>query len=654
MPRRLLCLMIFTLLLAAAFPLPVLAQGSEPQRDPQFEQQLLDQLKQINPDAVPFFEQATRALDNQDYAAAKQGFEKVLELAPGFPPAERRLSYVELQLGHIDRAIQLARSAYNADPSSYNESALAVALLSTRDTANVQEGLKLARSAVQKTPDDTQALSALLMGGALNQDVSAVRQGSVGLVRVAPQNPTGHFFSGLVAAEDQQWERAEEELLLAERLGMDHATVQDALNQTGASNQANQARVLRALGYAFAIWIAAGVLFFLIGIVLSKLTMATVQRRAQQTDYAVSQTEKFVRGVYRFVIGLTSGYFYISVPFLILTVLGVVGGIFYLFLVIGRIPVQIAVALGLGAIYTLIAIIRSVFTRVRESEPGRSLTVEEAPQLWAMTERVAQRVGTRPIETVYINPGTNIAVTERGGMWKKLRGAGQRCLIIGLGVLPGMTQSQFEAVLAHEYGHFSNRDTAGGNIAWQVQASLRQMAYRLAISGQARWYNPAWLFVNGFHRMFLRVTLGASRLQEILADRYAALYYGVQNFIDGLTHVVRQSLVFDYQVNQEVKGAVEDHTDLHNLYTLPALDTEGPHQQIDKAFQEVINRPTSPYDSHPSYCERLELVRHIANLESSGTNTNPVWDLLPSAEALQAEMTEVVQANVRKRVGEAS
>ena len=82
-----------------------------------------------------------------------------------------------------------------------------------------------------------------------------------------------------------------------------------------------------------------------------------------------------------------------------------------------------------------------------------------------------------------------------------------------------MTQGQFKAILAHEYGHFSNRDTAGGDLARWVRASIYRMAYNLAVSGQARWYNPAWLFINGFHRGFLRITQGASRLQEILADR---------------------------------------------------------------------------------------------------------------------------------------
>jgi hypothetical protein len=51
-----------------------------------------------------------------------------------------------------------------------------------------------------------------------------------------------------------------------------------------------------------------------------------------------------------------------------------------------------------------------------------------------------------------------------------------------------------------------------------------------------------------YFRVFLRITLGASRLQEILADRYAALAYGAQNFIEGLRNVIRQSVQFDFQV----------------------------------------------------------------------------------------------------------
>ena len=55
MSRRLLCLTIVISFFVSTLPLPALAQGSGLQRDPQFEQRILDQLKQINPDAVPVF-----------------------------------------------------------------------------------------------------------------------------------------------------------------------------------------------------------------------------------------------------------------------------------------------------------------------------------------------------------------------------------------------------------------------------------------------------------------------------------------------------------------------------------------------------------------------------------------------------------------------
>jgi Zn-dependent protease with chaperone function len=110
------------------------------------------------------------------------------------------------------------------------------------------------------------------------------------------------------------------------------------------------------------------------------------------------------------------------------------------------------------------------------------------------------------VDAIYITPGPEIAVTERGELFKKLSGQGQRCLILGLGALNGMSQGQLRAILAHEYGHFSNQDTAGGNFARQVLISVRNMGIRLALNGLAAWYNPAWWFVNGTIAALRRVT----------------------------------------------------------------------------------------------------------------------------------------------------
>jgi Zn-dependent protease with chaperone function len=171
------------------------------------------------------------------------------------------------------------------------------------------------------------------------------------------------------------------------------------------------------------------------------------------------------------------------------------------------------------------------------------------------------------------------------------------------------------------------------------------LAYRLATTGQARWYNPAWLFVNGYYRIFLRITLGASRLQEILADRYAAIAYGAQNFIDALTHIVHRTVAFNAQVNHEVKAALAEKRSLQNVYALIAPDSDNEQAQINSQVQQIINRPTSAYDSHPATADRIKYVQAIP-MTSEEKNSNPVWDLFPNAEALQDEMTTIIRGNV--------
>ena len=57
-------------------------------------------------------------------------------------------------------------------------------------------------------------------------------------------------------------------------------------------------------------------------------------------------------------------------------------------------------------------------------------------------------------------------------MGRQLRGRAERCLILGVGVLEGLKIGPFKAVLAHEYGHFTNKDTAGGGFALAVRRSL--------------------------------------------------------------------------------------------------------------------------------------------------------------------------------------
>ena len=214
-----------------------------------------------------------------------------------------------------------------------------------------------------------------------------------------------------------------------------------------------------------------------------------------------------------------------------------------------------------------------------------------------------------------------------------------------MGVLEGLKIGPFKAVLAHEYGHFTNKDTAGGGFALAVRRSLLTMARSMAESGSAAFYNPAWLFLNGFFRVFLRISQGASRLQEILADRWAAFTYGSRAFEEGLRHVIEQSVRFDARAGAALRAMAAQP--VANLYQ---HQPEAPVDQaeIDKAIRGALNHPSSPYDSHPSPAERSRWVRA---LNAKGTvqsvdDAHEAWSLFESRGAIEEQMTGQVRAMV--------
>ena len=652
--RCILALCLAALLLAAACPAALARPAGQAQstgRDEAFERAILERLGAISPAAVPLFQQATAAADAGDLIAAKQGFEQVLALAPDFPDALRRLSYAELELAQLEHrdvsaALLHARRAYILDASPYNALAVAGALLLVEDKASDTEALVLAKLAAAELPDDPFANLILLEAAAANRDVVTLRQADARLLKLAPNHPYAHLMAGLLAADDGKWEESERELLRARDLGWPAQDIQALFDKYNIPSRAQTDREthqrLQALGYTVAGWLVGMVALFLLGLALSALTLAAVRRPPQVDTFRLGTGERIVRGLYAVVVALTSAYFYLSLP--VLAAVVVVGAIFIC--VVLPISIYLMAVVAITAFYTLAAIVWSVLTRTREGELGRELPRAEAPGLWTLAEEIARRTGTRPVDAIYVTPWVTVAVTERGSLTQKLRGLGKRCLVVGLGALQAMTQAEFAAILAHEYGHFSNRDTAGGNLAFQVRVSIYNMAFQLARRGLARWYNPAWLFINGYNRVFLRLTLGASRLQEILADRYAVMAYGVRNFVDGLTRIVRLDLAFALQVDQEAKLADAENRTLHNLYTLPPLDATAEQDTLAKRMADVMGRPTSPYDSHPAVNERFRLVAPLAGRYDISGRQEPVWALFQDPDALQTEMTALVQKDV--------
>ncbi|MGB8645455.1 MAG: tetratricopeptide repeat protein [Anaerolineae bacterium] len=238
--KRLMLIVIVGLMAVLTLAGTARAQGETPTggRDPAAEQEIINRLAAISKDAVPLFQQGTTALDAGDGQTAKAYFQFVLQLAPKFPEALRRLSYAELQLGNVEPAIARAREAMTVDNSPYNRVTLTRALLAANDPTSNAEALTLAKSAVQDAPNDLSTNEALMWAGAANKDTESIRQGSNALVRLAPDYGWGHYYIGMLALQDGQRQKAQAELQLAKNQGVPQEMINEALTPGAAQTAA--------------------------------------------------------------------------------------------------------------------------------------------------------------------------------------------------------------------------------------------------------------------------------------------------------------------------------------------------------------------------------------------------------------------------------
>jgi len=636
--------------LAAAVPEMSLAAAIPPTEEgARFDARIVKDLAARSPEAAALFSQANALREKGNHAAAADLYGRVYQQVPGFVHALRRQGYEELDQGHRRRALALLQQAVSQDPSAENLAALATALCrktpeSTPAEEELEEADKLSARAVALDPRSYMIWTMRFQVVEARGDLHGLAVVAERLRELGPREPSAWVAQALVSGGQGEWNAADAALRRARALGLpeeSYRQIGDAL----AEAQPWYWR-LRPLWWGLALWLAAMPVLFLCGWVLSRATT----RQARNPANVAGSPQGFqlaLRRAYRGVLWLSCVYYWLSLPLVLLLVLAAGGGTIYAIFAFGHIPVKLVVVILGIVVVTAASIVKSIFVRQSRQDPGPVLDLERHPRFRGVLEEVAQRIGTRPVDTVYLTPGTDLAVMERGGLASQLRGAPERCLILGLGVLEGMRLRPFKAVLAHEYGHFSNRDTAGGGFALAVRSSLQAMGAGLAQGGAATWYNPAWLFYHGFLRAFLRISQGASRLQEVLADRWAAAAYGSAAFAGGLRHVIDRAVRFDAYVSAGLTELVQKKLPLANLYTLqPAKPADD--RTLAEEVESSFHRAPSPYDSHPSPVDRVRWVElaGAAGEPPAAGDDDTVWSLFADREALERLLTAAVRKHL--------
>jgi Zn-dependent protease with chaperone function len=644
------------LLLAAL----VAAAGSGPAADEAavYDERLLHEVAKLAPAEVEEARVAAEAYHAGRWQEAFDRYERVVAAAPAFSHGYRRQCVARRELGDRAAALPLCRKALAVQSLPENQLALAMALADvpgggTPAEADRLEALRLAREAFPARPADVTNAQMTCVVALRSQDDGLLQACSDRLLGLAPDDVGTRYFATISALTRGNTSAAREHLRRARAAGMPAPAAERLSRVIDGAEPLHVRYGLPAAAIA-AGW-ALGLLLLLgVGAALSGITLRAAARIARSPAGEPAGGSRLLRSAYAAVLGLSCAYYYLSIPLVLVAVIALGGGALYGLLAVGHVPVKLLLLIAIVVLVTVWAVLKALWVsvfRTRDADPGARIAAGTHPRLDAALAAVAGRIGTRPVDAVFLTPGTQVAVFERGSLLRQLSGRSERCLILGVGVLDGMTRGQLEAVLAHEYGHLVNRDTAGGGLALAVRRSIQQMAMTLAGGGAAAWYNPAWLFVTGFHRIFLRVSQGASRLQEILADRWAARACGGRAFAEGLRHVIERSIRFDRHAQASLREVVEGERALANLYRY------APAAAVDEAavaveLEQALAAPPSPYDSHPRPNDRIAWVGALAPAEPPGPDASePAWALFADREAVERQMTDEVRAVVERRNG---
>lgn len=626
------------------------AQSSTPETGPEYEARLRSELKAKAPNAIDAWEKANAEREAGHDVAARDGYVQVIELAPDFDAAHRRLCGVEPEQAV---ALTACRKALGLAKRWENHAALASRLLREKGSANESEAaVEIDKAAVLAPQEPTvmalQAEMALEKG-----DLKGFEARYGNLVRWAPESETTlrlrivrELVKGDTDAARKAIARAKAKNALPPDAEAHFEKVIDSVE-----SQWTPGRIAKTFALAVGLWLAVIFGLFGLGSVLSRATLRHTDDAAGARDGSAVGGTRTLKRIYSAVITVAGVVYWLSLPFVAVLVIGAVGAVIYASLAVGRVPVKlilIAVLVGASSVWALMKSVFIALRRGKERDPGELLVLHRHPRLATLLSEVSARVGTRNVDAVFLTSGTDMAVYERGGAIAAARGRAERCLVVGAGVLRGFRVGALKGVLAHEFGHFKNEDTAGGAFSLSVRRSMLQMLISLLQGGAAAWYNPAWLFATKYHHVFLRISQGASRLQEVLADRWAITAYGSTPFIAGFEHVIRRSIEHDAHVQRTIEEVTSKNYALANLFTY-VPETPPDANECEKAVREALEAEADEYDSHPPPKKRIELARalHVDHASEPGDDGD-AWELLNDRDLLEARLTD----RVRKAVAE--
>lgn len=325
---------------------------------------------------------------------------------------------------------------------------------------------------------------------------------------------------------------------------------------------------------------------------------------------------------------------------------------------VGKLHVFILIAIGIGAITGIVGIARNIFSviqDVRITAIGTSLSVENAPLLWAYVEKTSTLLGSLKPDNIIVGIEPTFYVTESPVACLSGNYSG-RTLYCSLPLMRIFSFQELRSVIGHELGHFKGNDTKFSQKFFPIyRGTSDSIAHLQAVGTGSGIFAllPAIAIFSYFLESFSVAENRISRERELAADLEGAKATDKRSIASALVKIHAFSSVWNV-VQQTAVSLMRDGKVLINAST--ALSEAIRECSKPSALIGVAeNHLSHPTDSHPSLKVRLESLNvSLVDIEEEALNVTPVTsaiELIALPENLEVEISQAYQEILADRMG---
>ena len=342
-----------------------------------------------------------------------------------------------------------------------------------------------------------------------------------------------------------------------------------------------------------------------------------------------------------------------------------------------------AILFGLGVagigLMVVFFVIKFLFARKKEDNANRiEIFEEDYPDFFSFIRSVSQETHTQFPAHIYLSSEVNAFVFYNSSFWSMIFPV-RKNLVVGLGLINMTNISEFKSVIAHEFGHFSQKSMRAGSYVYHANKVLYNMLYENTgyISLLQSWANIhrvfslcanitikivqaiQWLLRQAY-QVVNRQYLSLSRQMEFHADAMSAKVAGGNNAIHSLRRIEFADACYN-AVIEKYNQWLPEHFKGENLYShqritarFIATDYDLPLSAqglplmhgADKHYRNYRRvKVGDQWASHPSR-EQREAALNALNITGEVVEES-AWCLFPDGVELQQTFTRQLYQNVK-------